>query len=64
LPLTTKEKSGTWYCSIIFKNKKQTIVLSQGRTLDYRRLKEKMGETGKTEMEQIHNAYSKLHAIK
>lgn len=64
LPLTTKDKSGSWYCPILFKNKKQTIVLSQGRTFDYRRLKEKMGEAGKTEMKQVREDYLKLHQIK
>lgn len=64
LPLTTKNKSGSWYHSILFKNTRQTIVLSQGRTLDYRRLKEKMGEVGKTEIEQIRKSYADLHEIK
>lgn len=64
LPLTTKDKSGTWYCSLVFKNRQQTIVLSQGRVLDYRRLKEKMGEASEAEMRQIHIAYGKLHEIK
>lgn len=61
LPLTTKEKIGTWYCSIEFLGKKQTVVLMQGRTLDYRRLKEKMGELGSHEAEHIWQAYRALH---
>jgi len=64
LPLTTKDKSGTWYCPIVFRGERQTVVLSQGRTLDYRRLKEKMGEAGETERQQISEAYLKLHGIK
>ena len=61
LPLTTKEKIGTWYFPIVFRGKKQTVVLSQGRILDYRRLKEKMGEISDTERTQVRNAYFKLH---
>ena len=61
LPLTTKEKTGTWYSPIVFRDKKQTIVLSQGRTFDYRRLKEKLGEIGDTERTQVRDAYFKLH---
>ena|SRR3989344_8869742 len=65
LPLTTKDKSGTWYVRIVFQHKKpQTIVLSQGRVFDYRRLKEKMGEAGKSERQEINQAYAKLHGIK
>lgn len=61
LPLTTKIKNGTWYCPITFRGKGQTIVLSQGRTLDYRRLKEKIGELGSIEREQISSAFFALH---
>lgn len=64
LPLTTKEKKDTWYARIIFRDKPQTIVLSQGRVLDYRRLKEKMGEAGAAERLEIQEAYAKLHTLK
>jgi len=64
LPLTTKDKIGTWFCQIVFKDKKQTVVLSQGRVLDYRRLKEKTGEVSDAEKKQIHEAYVELHQIK
>ena len=47
LPLTTKTKTGSWYSPITFGSISQTVVLSQGRTLDYRRFKEKMGELKK-----------------
>ena len=61
LPLTTKDKVGSWYFPIIFREKKQTILLSQGRILDYRRLREKMGEIGETERTEVRKAYFKLH---
>lgn len=45
LPMTTKSKTGTWYATVTFKEQTQTVVLSQGRVFDYRRLKEKNGRT-------------------
>ena len=64
LPLTTKEKDGTWYSPIKFREKKQRIVLSQGRVLDYRRLKEKVGELSDGERIQVLGMYFSLHKIK
>ena len=61
LPLTTKEKTGTWYCPIEFLNKKQTVLLMQGRTFDYRRLKEKMGQLEASEVEHVWQRYRALH---
>src|SRR3989344_7364268 len=53
LPLTTKVKLGSWYVSVIFSGKNQTIVLSQGRVFDYRRFKEKMGELEEHETKKV-----------
>lgn len=64
LPLTTKIKKGTWYAEIDFVGIKQTVVLSQGRTLDYRRFKEKVGELREDEVKQISVNYIKLHSLK
>ena len=61
LPLTTKDKKGTWYVDITFTGIKQTIVLSQGRAFDYRRFKEKIGELEQDEVEKIKDGYIKLH---
>lgn len=61
LPLTTKQKKGSWYVGIHFKEVSQNIVLVQGRVFDYRRLKEKLGELSNTEVEAIHDAYFFLH---
>lgn len=61
LPLTTTLKQGTWYVEINFIGIKQTIVLSQSRTLDYRRFKEKIGELGEDEVLEIRSKYIALH---
>ena len=62
LPLTTKEKEGSWYVHMRFKEKNQTVVLMQGRVLDYRRLKEKMGEVEAGDSLRIREAFLALHA--
>jgi len=63
LPLSTKQKVGSWYVLIDFKGVPQTIVLSQGRVFDYRRFKEKVGQLEDGDFLKIKLAYSKLHAI-
>jgi len=62
LPLTTTLKKGSWYVEIDFIGIKQTVVLSQGRNLDYRRFKEKIGELGEGEVERIILKYVELHS--
>lgn len=61
LPLTTKAKTGSWYVSVNFSGKSQTVVLSQSRVFDYRRFKEKMGELEEIETERVREGYAKLH---
>jgi len=61
LPLTTKSKIGTWYVSVRFDEKDQIAVLAQGRTFDYRRLKEKIGELEEKESKKIRDGYVALH---
>src|SRR3989344_5471483 len=40
VPLTSKAKKGTWYFTFTHNDKEQTVVLSQGRVINYKRLKE------------------------
>ena len=61
LPLTTKHKVGSWYVSIKFNNVIQMVILAQSKTMDYRRLKKKVGELDSNEQKNIINAYSNLH---
>lgn len=61
LPLSTKAKTGSWYTPIVFAGMEQIVVLSQGRVLDYRRLKGKMGELEKIESAKVRESYFALH---
>lgn len=62
LPLTTKTKTGTWYISVRFGGRDQTIILAQGKVFDYRRLKEKVAELEESESEKVRGKYIALHA--
>ncbi len=61
VPLTTKEKSGTWYFGFIHGGKRQTAVLSQARTTSYKRLKELVGKIDSADYADIKEAFEKLH---
>jgi mRNA interferase MazF len=62
LPLSTKNKVGTWYVPIYFMGRPQVVVLSQGKVFDYRRFKEKIGELETAEVSKVREGYFKLHS--
>jgi mRNA interferase MazF len=62
LPLSTKEKTGIWYAPIRFRNINQTILLSQARTTDYRRLREQIGELRNPDQERLKKLFLDLHS--
>jgi len=61
LPLTTKEKFGSWYLPITFGNRIQRVILSQARAYDYKRFKEKMGQLDIQQLGTIAEAYIALN---
>ena len=61
LPLSTKNKTGTWYAPIYFLGISQVVVLSQSRMFDYRRLDRKMGELDALEVSCVKEAFVALH---
>ncbi len=61
IPLTTKAKAGTWYFTFTHSDKKQTAVLSQARTINYKRLKERVGKVDSNNYKNIKEAFISLH---
>ncbi len=61
VPLTTKHKDGTWYYTFMYNQKKQTVVLSQARVTNYKRLKELMGKTEGIDYQNIKKSFMDLH---
>jgi mRNA interferase MazF len=43
LPLTTQKKTGSWYANIHFQGKSQAVILNQSKTMDKKRLHNKIG---------------------
>ena len=53
LPLTTKIKEKHYYHKILFKGKEQSIMLSQFRILEVRRLTTKLGRISQGQMKKL-----------
>lgn len=56
IPLTSQNKSGSWYVRFNFQGKQQVAVLSQIRTLSISRLSSRMGKLDKNDTEKINYA--------
>jgi len=61
LPLSTKNKIGTWYAPIYFLGIPQVVVLCQSRVFDYRRLDRRMGELNTFEFSDVRKVFVALH---
>jgi len=53
LPLTSKEKIGTWFIDITFQSENKWVMLYQIRTLNKKRFYLKMGELDDTDMRRV-----------
>lgn len=61
IPLTSKIKSGTWYRSIYHSGKPMTVLLSQMRVLDKKRMINKIGQIHDSDYEQIKTGFRSLY---
>lgn len=53
IPLSTKLKENRFYHRISFKQKEQSVLISQMRVIDAKRFRDKMGEITSNEMEKL-----------
>ena len=60
IPVTTKKRTGSWYVSFSHKGIQETAMLSQARTVSYKRLDRKMGRLDDTDFRTIKEAYIRL----
>ena len=60
LPLTTKLHTGDWYFNINIKNIPAQIVLNQSKTIDSKRLENKILSLPKNKLKEIINAFTGL----
>lgn len=61
LPLTTRDKEGTWYIKISLHEKISRVMLSQARIFDKKRLVSKMGSLDDTDMKKVKEGFKKLY---
>lgn len=59
LPLSSKRKDRAAYYPIEFQNSKGSLILDQGRTLDSRRLTERMGEFSEDTFRELKEVFRK-----
>jgi mRNA interferase MazF len=60
LPLTSQSHTGDWYYGLIQKELYGYVILNQGRTLDRKRLEDKIIEVSEAELNDIKKAYCDL----
>ena len=60
-PTTSKEHTGSWYTAITYANKKTYVCLHQIRTLDYRRLSDKIGQIDDGQFNKIKEGFTDLY---
>lgn len=60
-PTTTKEHRGSWYVRVRLGEIEEYVCLNQVRTIDYRRLHSKLGQTDTHEFDQVRDAFHALY---
>jgi mRNA interferase MazF len=53
VPLTTKQKYGSWYCEILLKNESRIALLNQIRMLHVRRFQRRIGVTSEYDLIKV-----------
>ncbi len=61
VPLTSKQKEGSWYINFEFQNKIQTAVVGQARVISVLRLNEKMGQVPKSDLDKVKAGFLNLY---
>ncbi|MBC7982151.1 type II toxin-antitoxin system PemK/MazF family toxin [Candidatus Parcubacteria bacterium] len=60
LPLTSKNKIGTWFVDVLLNDENRTVMLYQIRTLNRKRFQRKMGEVGIKDFNKVKEKLEKL----
>ena len=61
IPLTSQEKSGSWYAEFEFLNKKEYAALCQARVMSVSRLHSRLGQIPKSDLNLVKNAFHELY---
>lgn len=60
-PTTSKDHTGSWYVKITYTNRHTYVCLHQIRTLDYRRLSNKIGQIDDEQFNRIKEGFADLY---
>ena len=60
IPITTQQKEGSWYVTFRHHNIDEVAVLSQVRTISYKRLGVKMGQIDGEDFKKVKQAFKDL----
>ena len=61
IPLTSQEKTGSWYAEFKFLGKKQFAAVCQARVVSVSRLHSKIGQIPKSDLDIIKKAFHNLY---
>lgn len=61
VPLTSANKSGSWYVSFSFQDKISVACLHQIRVIDYRRFADKFGEADEQDLKKTQKGFYSLY---
>ena len=61
LPLTSKEKTGSWYVKISLRDRISRVMLNQARIIDKKRLTNKIGTLDDTDFKKVKEAFKSLY---
>ena len=61
IPLTSQEKTGSWYVEFEFLGNKEYAALCQARMISVSRLHSKLGQIPRSDLENIKNAFHDLY---
>ena len=62
IPLSTKDKRGSWYIEISFQNVNSVVNLAQVRTFSSTRMYEKMGDLDDNDKKKIKDGFLRLYS--
>jgi mRNA interferase MazF len=60
IPLTLREKTGTYYFETNIRGVRRWLILSQARTFDSKRLRESLGELDENTLKKVREEFAKL----
>ncbi len=62
IPLTSQVKVGSWYVPVAHDGKKRTVILSQARVFDARRLTDRIGVLSQNEFQRIKTGFIEFYS--